>query len=184
MSAATDYLAASIAALTESLRATANDPADQIRLLSSLAVFAPAPAPGQVSTISLATSTSALCRRAALVSLARACALYQPSSANDAETVELAVTALFDAEITVAADGGDLPTYAALRDLRAAVALDLNTRGAQLPQLVTFTFGVPMPALALAYRLYQDATRSDDLVARADPVHPAFMPTSFQALAS
>jgi len=41
-----------------------------------------------------------------------------------------------------------------------------------------------MPALAIAYRLYADATRADDLIARVDPPNPNFMPTRFEALSS
>jgi prophage DNA circulation protein len=37
--------------------------------------------------------------------------------------------------------------------------------------------------LALAYRLYQDATRASELVALNDAPHPLFMPTSGKALA-
>ncbi len=40
------------------------------------------------------------------------------------------------------------------------------------------------PALYLANRLYQDPTRAPQLVAEADPPHPAFMPPAFRALAS
>jgi prophage DNA circulation protein len=40
-----------------------------------------------------------------------------------------------------------------------------------------------MPALSLAQRLYQDAGRSDELVAEAVPIHPAFMPSRCRALA-
>ncbi|HBA7856845.1 TPA: multidrug DMT transporter permease, partial [Escherichia coli] len=39
----------------------------------------------------------------------------------------------------------------------------------------------PQPSLALANRLYQDASRADELVQAVSPVHPAFMPLSFTA---
>ena len=42
----------------------------------------------------------------------------------------------------------------------------------------------PMPSLALAQRLYRDPDRADDLVARAAPAHPAFMPVRFKALSA
>ena len=40
-----------------------------------------------------------------------------------------------------------------------------------------------LPALTLAYQIYGDTTRADDLIARADPSHPALMPLAFVALA-
>jgi prophage DNA circulation protein len=94
------------------------------------------------------------------------------------------VTGLFDDEILVAADNGDTQTYGSLRDLRAAVVQDLLSRGAQLSAQVLIQTNAPQPSLQIAYRLYRDASRSDDLIARAAPIHPAFMPTVFEALSS
>jgi prophage DNA circulation protein len=125
-----------------------------------------------------------LFRRAAVVALATASSSYQPTSYNDAVTIRETVTGFIDNEITIAGDEGDDSTYGALRALRQAVVTDLVARGANLAQVTTFTFGAPLPALYLANRIYQDPTRSDQLVAQANPVHPAFMPASFQALAS
>jgi prophage DNA circulation protein len=188
MSTQTDAFADGIMALTEALRSSAADPSDQIRLMISLAGFAPAVPTGTAAIgAAMATATNctaALCRRAALISLANACAGYQPTSYDDAEQLKRQVRRLFDAEATIAADAGDCATYQMLAELGAAVAQDLDTRGAQLPELVTITIAVPIPAPVLAYRLYGDATRADDLTARADPPHPAFMPTEFRALSS
>ena len=36
----------------------------------------------------------------------------------------------------------------------------------------------------LAQRLYGDATRADELIRRATPWHPAFMPTTITVLAA
>jgi len=60
---------------------------------------------------------------------------------------------------------------------------DLALRAQQLPQLVGYARPSPPAALALAYRLYQDATRAMQLVALNDAPHPLFMPLSGQALA-
>jgi len=148
----------------------------------SVAIVSTAPIGLAIST--LQSAVAALCRRAALTSLARACAGYAPTSSDDAVSVCVAVVALFDAEILVAADAEDDASYQALRQLRTAVVADLVTRAAQLPSLVTVRTAVPMPALALAYRLYRDATRADDLAARSGAQHPAFLPTSFRALSA
>ena len=179
MSAASDALVAGVLAVAEALRAACNDPADAIRLLSQLAAPVPAPAatPAQAAT-------AALCRQAALVSLARACAACQLSSADQALAVRAGVAALFDAEIEAVADAGQGALYLQLRALRTAVITDLNARGALLPQLRTVTSAVPMPSLAVAYALYGDATRADDLAARSGAAHPGFLPLSFQALSA
>ena len=112
-------------------------------------------------------ATAALCRRAALVSLARACADFAPTSYDDAVEIRDDVADALDAESQVAADAGDVDTYLALRALRTAVVDDLTTRGAQLPRLATFTRAASLPALTLAYQIYGDTTRADDLVAAA-----------------
>ena len=40
-----------------------------------------------------------------------------------------------------------------------------------------------LPALVLAWKLYQDPSRAAELVARNDIPHPSFMPLRFNALA-
>lgn len=81
-------------------------------------------------------------------------------------------------EITDAIDNlslsADDDLYPALMDLRAAVVQDINTRIATLPALIAFTPLRTMPSLVLAYRLYADATRDAEIVARNDLVYPAF----------
>ena len=124
-----------------------------------------------------------LCRRVALASLARACADFVPSSYDDAVAVRGDVAGVLDAEARVAADGGDVSTCLTLRALRTTLVDGLTTRAAQLPRLATFTRAASLPALTLAYQIYGDTTRADDLVARADPPHPASMPLAFVALA-
>lgn len=185
---AASAFASGVSAVSEAVRAAATSPADQIRLLMALADFQAAPisstAPIGGAIAATQIAVAALCRRSALVSLCLACADYQPYSSQDAITLRTNVVALLDAEMLAAADGGDLSTYGAFRTLRAAVIQDLTDRAAQLPAQVTITTPLPQPSLAIAYRLYQDASRSDDLIARVDPIHPAFMPVEMEVLSS
>lgn len=175
-------------AVVTSLSAAFADPADAIRILSGLFVFSPAViTPNSVlgAAEQLAQSaTGNVIRRAILAGIANATAQYQPSSADDAANLRDHVVALFESEIEVAGDNGDDASYQALIALRTGVTMDLNTRGAGLPQLETVTTPLPLPSLVLAQQLYQDAARAGDLVMEADAAHPAFMPTSFLALAS
>jgi prophage DNA circulation protein len=187
-SSTTSTFAAAAQGLAAAVLASCADPADAIRLLGQLAQFTPAVAtPNSLVGDAMSTMQSAcgdLARRAAVVALATASSNYQPTSYNDAVNVRETVTGFIDNEITIAGDEGDDSTYAAFRVLRQAVVTDLVARGANLAQMTTFTFGASLPALYLANRIYQDPTRSDQLVAQANPRHPAFMQTSFQALAS
>jgi prophage DNA circulation protein len=188
MTTTNDEFVAATFALTESVRGAIIDPADQINALIPLCGFAPSvtqggsPVSNSVAVNTLATA--ALCRRAALTSLSYACAAYRPTSSTEVLTIIARISPLYDAEITYAADAGDLATYSSLRALRSAVLQDLQTRGSQLPELITFSFNATQPSLVLAYRLYADATRSDDLVRRANPPNPLFCPLSFVALSA
>ena len=128
-------------------------------------------------------SMAALCRRVALTSLAQASAAYRPISYQDALTVREAVADAIAVEMLAAGDAGDDESYTALRALRLAVVDDLTTRGATLPQMVTAILPAPLPSLAIAQRLYRDASRSDEVTDSADVPHPAFLPNVLQVLA-
>lgn len=178
------YLTA-IYALTEAFRAVVNEPSDQIRLLSQLASFpSPATPLDDTATTSITDTTASACRKAILQSLALAASEYQADDAQEVNDILNLIVPFFDAEILYAADANDIATYNALIALRAAVVNDLQTRGSQLPSLITITETTNLPSVAVAYKLYQDATRDSDVVQRVDPIHPLFMPLSFQVLSS
>jgi prophage DNA circulation protein len=171
-----DYPGA-VVALLEALRAAATNPSDAVRLMAAAASYqanALTGLPGFFLTV--------LFRRSALISMARACASYQPASYQDAAAVLVQATALFDLEIEAAADVWDAASFAALRTLRTDVVDDLTTRAAQVPILVTVTTNVPLPAAVQAYRLYGDATRADGLIQQAAPINPLFLPTTMTVL--
>lgn len=127
-------------------------------------------------------ATQALYRRASAIEAANLSADFSPTSAGEAGDVRDMVAQALQDEALAAADSGDDDAYRTLVNLRAAVVSDLNARAAQLPTRITVRTPQPVPSLVLAYKLYGDASRSDELVGEAAPVHPAFMPTSFRAL--
>ena len=186
MSAASDAFAAAAADLASALAASASDPADAIRLLLPLAGWMPPPVAGTgplaVNAQAAADAIASNLRCAACAALATATLAYLPASYQDAQALRAAVCGALDAEATRAGDAGRDATYQALRELRAAVALDLTVRGANLAWLVEIETRQPMPSLAEAWTLYQDTTREPGLVASADPPHPLFLPTDFEAL--
>jgi prophage DNA circulation protein len=176
------------AAVAAALQAACANPADATRILAQLVNFYPsqntsASNIGQAEA-TMQTAMGAVCRRSAIAAFARATALYQPSSSDDAAALRTAFSDVIDGEITIAGDNGDDNSYMALRALRAAVILDLNTRGASLPAMQTEKFATSLPALVTAQILYQDPSRTEELILEADPPHPAFMPASFKALSS
>src|SRR4029077_9138471 len=181
-----DQYAAAAAALADALLASANDPADAIRLLLPLTAWIPAPFPGDGALSQAATDAQdiaiATLRCAACAALGRAAQAYQPISYQDALATRQAVCGALDAEATRAADAGRDASYQALRELRAAVALDLAVRGANLAWLVDVTTAQTEPSLAEAWGLYQDTTREPGMVGSAEPPHPLFMPLDFPTL--
>jgi prophage DNA circulation protein len=183
--ACANYSAAAVT-LADAVRLSTIDPADAIRLLVPLAGWMPPPLPGSGPLSQQATAAQDVLasnlRCAACAALANASTQYQPVSYQDAISVRKLVCDTLDAEATRAADALLDATYQALRDLRAAVALDLGVRGANLAALVEVTTTVSMPSLVEAFALYQDTSREPSLVASADPPHPLFMPLSFPAL--
>lgn len=64
----------------------------------------------------------------------------------------------------------------ALTLLRAAVVRDVAQRAEHLARASTFTPQAVLPALVVAHRVYQDASRADELVVRNGVRHPAFVP--------
>lgn len=168
-----------IQALTEALRNSITDPADQIRLLATLCSFVgdtypQTGAPYSAAEQQLNDVVAAACRRAALFSLATATTNYIPTVTSDVVGVIALSVPLYDAEVLYAANQGDSATYNAMIALRSAVVNDLQTRGANLPSLITATQTANLPSFVLAYKLYQDSTRSDQITRYNNPIHPLF----------
>ncbi len=161
----------------------ASTPGDALRGLATMATFTPVGAAAGDELVIQEACADAF-RRAALSSMAVAGSRYAPATSDDAAAARDQVLAILDAEVTTAGDQFEDSVFEALQTLRSQVVQDLNDRGAALPTLVTVHVPASIPSLVLAQRLYRDAGRADELVARARPVHPAFMPTTFQALNS
>lgn len=177
----TDAFTTAAQSVVDAVRAAAPTPGDALRGLQTLATYAPVAGAAGDEAVMLGACAD-LFRRAALGGLVSAGADYQPQSSGDAAAVRALVLDVLDAEITTAGDQFEDDVYSALRSLRAQAVQDLNSRGAQLPTLITVVMPASLPSLALAQRLYRDATRETELVARAVPIHPAFMPRTFEAL--
>lgn len=181
-------LGAAAQAFVAAVAASATAPADAVRLVSSLAQYSPAPVtqPGPIgaSMLTMQTALAALLRRYALAQLAVTLTTYQPSSQQDADSTLASAVGLIDAETDAAGDAGDDDAYQALRALRQSVVADLTARGADVAAIATFTFNATLPSLVLANRIYRDPKREPQLVQQIDPRHPAFCPTTFQALSS
>ena len=181
-------LSSAVLNVAELVRTSLADPGAQLAALLSLATFTAASittlAPIGDAIATARSATASMCQQMALASIALACMDWNPTSSEQAEALRKMVASQMDAAATIAADAGYTEIWQALRDLRSALTTFLAQQASQLPDQITVTRNGPVPSLALAQQLYADGSRSDDLIGRANPIHPAFMPTCFQALSS
>lgn len=120
--------------------------------------------------------------RMALAEQSKILAAKTFSSRREIDNYFNTINAAFEVAELVAADNKDNVAYVALIKLHAAVSNDLANRARPLPKMVTYAFARSRPSLAIAQSLYQDPSRSDELIAENSPIHPLFMPATGTAL--
>lgn len=127
-----------------------------------------------------AAALQRLTRETAAIEAAETSATMEFESSDDALATRATVLVQLDAcmEATDPVTGApiDDEVFDSLRGLRTAVAQDLRERGAKLPRIARVTQGATLPARVVAYRLYGDASRADEIVARNKIRHPGFVP--------
>lgn len=116
-------------------------------------------------------AVTALTRQSALITAAEATAEIEFDSFDEAAGVRTEMADALEAEAEAASD----EIYRALMDLRAAVVADTTSRGADLARTVRIAQPATLPALVIAHRVYVDAARADEIVARNRVRHPGFV---------
>ena len=114
----------------------------------------------------------------------RAIAAMTFSSREDVDALKLQMNLVFNIVEEATADEMDQMTYRAMMTLHAAIIAFLVDTARPLPRLLNYAFASTMPTLVLAYRLYADASRADELLDENKVVHPAFPPPTGIALSS
>ncbi|MEX3020743.1 DNA circularization protein [Kluyvera sp. STS39-E] len=105
-----------------------------------------------------------------------------PTSRDEAEKLTQRVALQLDGALVVVADRADDEMYNALLTVRTAFISTMMARSSQLSDLMQINMAQPLPALTLANRFYQDASRADELIQAAHVPHPAFMPLTMKVL--
>ena len=105
-----------------------------------------------------------------------------PTSRDEAEQLAQRVSQQLDEALVVVGDRADDELYNALLGIRTAFISTIMERSSGLSDLMSVTMTQPIPALTLANRLYQDASRADELIQEARIPHPAFMPLTMKVL--
>jgi hypothetical protein len=84
----------------------------------------------------------------------------------------------------LAADEMDQAVFQGLIGLHASLSLFLAESARPLPRMLSYVFYTPLPTLAIAYKLYADASRADEVRAENKIVHPAFSPLAGRGLSN
>jgi hypothetical protein len=109
-----------------------------------------------------------------LATEARIIADVEFKSRNAAMAMKDQMNDAFNAMEEIAADSMDTFTYRTLIALHAAVTEHLISSQYPLPVMLAFRFAAPGPTLIQAYRLYDDASRADELRENNGVIHPLF----------
>jgi prophage DNA circulation protein len=103
-------------------------------------------------------------------------------SRDDVEAARTLLNAAFAPAQETVADARDPVAYTTIVSLQASVNYFLTMEAQPLPRMLTYQFAAPLPTLVIAYRLYADASRADEIRAQNRIIHPAFAPMSGRAL--
>jgi prophage DNA circulation protein len=135
---------------------------------------APRTTPSRVQDADNRVAIAGLIGASAVIEASQAVAVMDFESYNQA----VALRDELGDELDALADEADETAYAPLLSLRVAMVQDASARGADLARIGNYTPARTLPALVIAHRLFGDATRDAELVAR-NPVslrHPGFVP--------
>lgn len=173
-------LAGTVAGLITSIRLVADTPRAALRELKGLIGWrAGPPSPGATpARIAVRGNQAAIERLVSLSAAAEAVLAARAvafDSYDDAVSVRDDLVERLDAQALFHADGGDDAAWRALEALRLAITADITERGGSLARLLIHRPPEPLPALVLAHRLYGDAGREAELVARNRLRHPGFV---------
>jgi prophage DNA circulation protein len=113
-----------------------------------------------------------LVQNVALIEKSQAAADVPLSSYEDAAALKNTFSKDFETALLTASDTSFRP----LSTLRQAVLRNLTERGTDLKHLVDFTPAETRSALTIAYDLYGDASRENEILARNAISHPGFVP--------
>lgn len=171
-------LASGIIGQISGLRGLGTSPLSAFKALARLFDFGkskPAVArttPARIQQANNREAVHALVRRTALVEAAKAAARIEYASREDAIAARDNLATRIEAEAETAPDN----VYFALTDLRVAVVKDIGARSANLASLTSYTPRSTLPAIVLAYQLYEDPERAEEIIARNRVRHPGFVP--------
>lgn len=173
-------LAGAVTDLVTSARLLADTPRAALRELRDMVGLDtgdrdPGDTPSRMIERANATALERLVTLAAAAEAVRATAGMAFESYDEAVAVRDDLAERLDLAAVAAADRGDDAGFGRLNALRLAMVRDVTRRGGSLARVYAYTPPATEPALVIAQRLYGDAGRADQIVARNGVRHPGFV---------
>lgn len=170
-------------ALGDVLGAVGDAPRQGVEAYRELAALAgpnPLGGPGVASAAAAANAelTLGLVKAVAIGGMVRAAARVSWGWYEEALEVRDEIAALLD-ELADSGQGGD-ESYLAAQGLRAALFASVPPEGANLPHLGSVQLDAATPSLVLAYRLYGDTERAEEIQLRNHARRPGFLPSGVE----
>lgn len=114
-----------------------------------------------------------LIRQVAIGELSKEAVVTDFESIQDATETRNEIIELIDAESESTTNDS---AYMDLGNLHTEVVRGIPPSGQSLPQLISYTPKATLPSLLVAYQVYGDASRADEIAQRNKPRHPGFLP--------
>lgn len=177
-------MAAAITGAIQRISESAQEPLRAIQLYSRLFdsgddTSVPTTAAARRQQARSSAALHRLTRQSAVIAACRSSSQTAYATRDDALATSVIVLDALDVQMEATDPVSGAPIddniYQSLATLRTQVSNDLRTRGARLPDLMTVTPAVTLPALVLAHQIYGDATRDAEIVARNKIRHPGFV---------
>lgn len=128
--------------------------------------------PQRIQEAANANAVLALVRAVALADAAGVATTLDVTVYDDVIAVRDLLTAALDDE----AEAAPVETYDALNTLRIAIYQDMTERASDSARIRNLELTTVMPAMVLAYDLYLDAGRYEEIANRNKILNPAFLP--------
>lgn len=174
-------LAGAIAGLVASARLLADTPRAALRELRGLIGWSsgdrsPGATPARITERANDAALERLVTLTAAAEAVRAVSAVTFESYDDAVAVRDDLADRLETAAAAAADAGDDGAFRALNTLRLTMARDVTRRGGSLARVYAYSPATTEPALAIAQRLFGDAGREVEIIARNRLRHPGFVP--------
>ncbi|MBS0984566.1 hypothetical protein M2305_003277 [Gluconobacter cerinus] len=137
----------------------------------------------ELKQVTNSNSDYAVVRFYALVLIGSVVSDIEFQSSTDSRNIADQLNDIYESEYDFQTD---MSVFEYLSELQAQTVNIILSDGYGLPTLTSYTSKSSMPACSIAQQLYQDGSRTDEIIIRnnSDVTHPLFMPLTVEVLNS